>query len=81
MKRSHAAWLAALVFFALGVAIAIPWAIVCLVSDGTLVANGAWLLMVICFAALLASVIEAGRAERAEAREELEALAAGSVDA
>lgn len=79
MKRSHLAWLAVLALVALGFAIAIPWAVICFANGGVLVANGAWLLVVLCFASALAMIFQARRAELEEEREERYAAEAEDV--
>ena len=70
MKSSRAAWLAVVVLCAVGLGIAIPWVAICFANEGGLVANGAWLLIVICFAAALAMIIQAMRLEAEEDRAE-----------
>lgn len=79
MKRSHLAWLAVLALVALGVAIAIPWAVIGLTVYGNLAMNGAWLLVLICFASALAMIFQARRAELEEEREERYAAEAEDV--
>lgn len=70
MKRSHAYWLAVLAFVALGFAIGIPWVVICLVNEGRILPNGAWILVIVCFALAIANIVQARRAELEEEREE-----------
>lgn len=79
MKRSHSAWLAALALVALGFAIGIPWWFICLAVEGKPLANGPWLLVVICFASALVMILRAMRYEREELAQARHAEGAESV--
>lgn len=63
MNRGQLYLIIALALMAGGLAVAVPWAVICWITEGGLVMNGAWVITVLFFAGALVATLKAWRYE------------------
>lgn len=63
MNRGQLYLIIALALMSGGLAVAVPWAVICWVIEGGLVMNGAWIIAVLFFAGALVATLKAWRYE------------------